>query len=97
MTDFSCSSQDSDSVPDGKSVSVWTADDRDDFLAVFHELALDGMPELKKRRNRILAEAEKAQRGERLVLLPDLSAMIDSLWRDIETTTEKHGVSCKDS
>lgn len=82
---------------DGRRVVAWAANDRDAFLAVFRGLALDGVPELKRRRDRILAEAEKAPGGGRLAILPGLSAMIDSLWRDIEAAAKTRGIACRKS
>ncbi|MBN2345789.1 MAG: hypothetical protein JXO51_05305 [Candidatus Aminicenantes bacterium] len=81
---------------DGQRVVAWAANDRAAFLAVFRGLALDGVPELKRRRDRILAEAEHAPGGGRLVILPGLSGMIDSLWRDIEAEAQRHGISCRE-
>jgi len=82
-------------TPDGRRVVAWAANDRGAFLAVFRELALDGVPELKQRRDRILAEAEKAPGGGRIAILPELNGMIDSLWSDIEAAALRHGVSCR--
>lgn len=82
-------------APDGKRTVALVANDRDAFLAVFRGLALDGVPALKQRRDRILVEAEKAPGDGTVAILPDLSAMIDSLWRDVEAAAGKHGVSCQ--
>ncbi len=82
-------------TPDGRRAVAWAANDRGAFLAVFRELALDGVPELKQRRDRILAEAEKAPGGGRIAILPELNGMIDSLWSDIEAAALRHGVSCR--
>lgn len=82
-------------APDGKRAVAWMANDRGAFLAVFRGLALDGVPELKQRRDRIVAEAEKAPGDGTVTIFPDLSALIDSLWSDIAAAAGKHGVSCR--
>lgn len=81
-------------APDGKRVVAWVANDRAAFLAVFRGLALDGVPGLKERRDRIVAETEKAPGDGTVVILPDLSAMIDLLWKDVHAAALKHGVDC---
>ncbi len=80
---------------DGKRAVAWMANDRGAFLAVFRDLTLDGVPELKQRRDRIVAEAEKAPGDRTVAIFPDLSALIDSLWSDIAAAARKHGVDCK--
>jgi hypothetical protein len=80
---------------DGKRTVAWAAQDRARYLGVFLRLALDGVPELKLRRDRILEEAGKAPGGGSVAILPKLDGMVSALWKEIEAAAKKHGVSCR--
>lgn len=84
-------------TPDGRRAVAWSTRDRDAFLDIFRGLKLEGVPELKQRRELILAEAAQAPGGSGIAILPKLDGMVRSFWNEIEATALKHGVSCREA
>ena len=77
-------------------VVAWSTRDRTAYLDIFHTLALDGVPELKRRRDLILEEAARAPGGQGIAILPRLDEMVRSLWKEVEAAALRHGVSCRE-
>jgi hypothetical protein len=84
-------------TPDGQRAVAWSTRDRAAYLDLFRALALDGVPELKRRRDLILAEAALAPGGSGIAILPKLDEMVRSLWKEVEAAALRHGVSCRES
>lgn len=83
-------------TPEGRRTVAWSTRDRDAYLDVFRQLKLEGVPDLKQRRDLILAEAAQAPGGSGIAILPKLDGMVRSLWKEIEAAALKHGVSCRE-
>jgi hypothetical protein len=84
-------------TPDGQRAVAWSTRDRAAYLDLFRALALNGVPELKRRRDLILEEAARAPGGSGIAILPKLDEMVRSLWKEVEAAALRHGVSCRES
>ncbi len=82
-------------LADGQRAVAWSTRDRAAYLDVFLGLKLDGVPDLKRRRGLILAEAAQAPGGGGIAILPKLDGMVRSFWKEIEAAAQRHGVACR--
>jgi hypothetical protein len=64
------------------------------YVATFQKLRLDGVPELKASRERLLALADKAPGGGRIAIGSELNKADAALWDSVVGLAKAHGVDC---
>lgn len=82
-----------ESTVDGRKVGTLSTS-RAQYVETFAKLKLDGVPDLKAKRDQIVAMAGKAPGGARIGIVPELYEADRNLWDEVVRLGRAHGVDC---
>jgi hypothetical protein len=82
------------SVRDGQTTATSLSTSRAPYRATFTSLKLDGVPELKAKRDQVLAMIDQASGGASVGIGAELNKADDALWEEVLRLAKAHGIDC---